>query len=156
RADLREAAKAADPVADLCKAAEKFAARDAANGKAFADLAVTGKRAFAAFRRLRPTEAQVLACLRTRGDSRVRALPEAEQQRAVGQALDRAYAVANILRAGGFPTRCDAERRKLGWIAVSGEDDQPHRPVNVPSGEFTQYDLAVKVKGITVNTRYMI
>src|SRR5260370_31065216 len=59
------------------------------------------------------------------------------------------------------------ERRVLGWIAVSGEDDQPHRPVNVPSAEFPQYDLAITVplRGyngqppqapIVVNTRYMI
>jgi hypothetical protein len=59
-------------------------------------------------------------------------------------------------RAGGWPGRCLVQRQKLGWIAVSGEDDRPHRPVNVPSTEFQQYDLAVDVKGIRVNTRYMI
>ena len=83
-------------------------------------------------------------------------------QRGVSLALTRAYKVANTIRVGNSP-----ERQALGWIAVSGEDDQPHRPVNVPSAEFPQYDLAVTVPvrayngaaaapPITVNTRYMI
>lgn len=50
------------------------------------------------------------------------------------------------------------ERRALGWIAVSGEDDQPYRPVNVPSTKFPQFHTLVKVEkfGVNVNTRYMI
>ena len=57
------------------------------------------------------------------------------------------------------------ERNVLGWIAVSGEDDAPHRPVNVPSSNFPQYDLDVvvetpmaagPVKAVTVHTRYTI
>jgi hypothetical protein len=56
-------------------------------------------------------------------------------------------------------------RNSLGWIAVSGEDDSPHRPINVPSSDFPQYDLSVlveapmaagQVKFVTVHTRYTI
>src|SRR5256885_16213215 len=59
------------------------------------------------------------------------------------KALDRAYRVAGYLRAGqtvrnapwipGIDDpehkRKATERAKLGFIAVSGEDDLPHRPV---------------------------
>ena len=86
-------------------------------------------------------------------------------------ALDRAYAVANFLRTGqrgdtpAEKARKTKERLELGWIAVSGEDDSPHRPVNVPSSDFPQYDIDVVVeaplaarseKTVTVRTRYVI
>lgn len=153
---LRAAARAADPLASLCKAAEELALKREELGRAFADLAVTGRRSFARFRTLLPQEAQVVACLKARGSAAVRALPATALQAAAVIALDRAYAVSRVLRVGGWPRACP-ERSKLRWIAVSGEDDQPHRPVNVPSGAFPQYDLAVTVNGkVTVNTRYLI
>ena len=85
-------------------------------------------------------------------------------------ALDRAYRVANFLRSGqrgdtqALKTSKISERNALGWIAVSGEDDSPHRPVNVPSSDFPQFDLDVTVeapraagpKTVTVHTRYVI
>jgi pimeloyl-ACP methyl ester carboxylesterase len=157
RADLRAAAKGAAPLASLCKAAEYFALNDRSNGNAFADLSVTGRGAFAQFRQVRPQEDHIVPCLKTRASPKVRALPAERLRSAAAAALDRAYNVAGVLRASGWPKRCSNPRRSLGWIAVSGEDDQPHRPVNVPTTEFPQYDLAVNVKGkLTVNTRYMI
>src|SRR5260370_427203 len=51
------------------------------------------------------------------------------------------------------------ERQALGWVAVSGEDDQPYRRVNVPtnSGGFPDFQIGVNVPGFgVVNTRYMI
>ena len=54
----------------------------------------------------------------------------------------------------------------LGWIAVSGFDDTPHRPVNVPTAPYPQYDISFTVpvpnKNPPVNgmlgvtTRYMV
>ncbi len=52
---------------------------------------------------------------------------------AVQQALTRAYQVAWALRRPDLPESFQL-RQTLGWIAVSGEDDAPTRPVNVPSG----------------------
>ena len=148
RAELRAAAKAADPLASLCQSAKAFARKETALGNALADLSVTGRKSFAQFRTARPDQARILPC--------------AHDAQGVARALARAYKVANAIRFGYSP-----ERRRLGWIAVSGEDDQPHRPVNVPSAEFAQHDLAVTVPvraynglapaaAITVNTRYMI
>ena len=148
RAELRAAAKAADPVFMLCQSAKAFARDDTVLGRAYADLSVTGKRSFSRFRQNPPTESNLAGCT---GNSR-----------AIDSALNRAYNVANAIRFANSP-----DRRRLGWIAVSGEDDQPHRPVNVPSAEFPQYDLTVTVpvRGyngmappppITLTTRYMI
>jgi pimeloyl-ACP methyl ester carboxylesterase len=148
RRELRAAAKKADPKASLCESAKAFASGNDVLGRAFADLAVTGKRSFASFRRIRVEEATLGQC--------------GASARAVAQTLDRVYAVANAIRVGDA-----AARARLGWIAVSGEDDQPHRPVNVPAAEFPQHDLEVSVPlraydgvpgggPIVVNTRYMI
>jgi pimeloyl-ACP methyl ester carboxylesterase len=153
--ELRAVARAADPLAALCKSAEAFAQKKAAFGRAYADLAVTGRRAYRAFRRLAPKDATIVSCLKTKGSASVRKLPAAALSAAAKSALDRAYSVAHVIRAGGFPGPC-RERKQLGWIAVSGEDDQPHRPVNVPSAPYPQYDFAVRVGRHTVNTRFMI
>ena len=126
RAELRAAAKGADPVSMLCQSAKAFARDDTVLGRAYADLSVTGKRSFARFRTNPPTESNLTKCT---GNAR-----------AIDSALNRAYNVANAIRFANSP-----DRHRLGWIAVSGEDDQPHRPVNVPSAEFPQYDLTVTV-----------
>jgi pimeloyl-ACP methyl ester carboxylesterase len=153
--ELRAVARAADPLAALCKSADAFARNDKELGKAYADLAVTGKRAYRAFRGLAPKDAQVVACLKTKGSPSVKALPAAKLADAAKSALDRAYSVAHVIRAGGFPTVCK-ERGSLGWIAVSGEDDQPHRPVNVPSAAYPQYEFEVKVGKHRVQTRFLL
>ena len=76
-------------------------------------------------------------------------------QTATSEVLDRAYQVAWYLRA-------QTARGNLGWIAVSGEDDLPHRPVNVPGTMFQQHDLIFTVAAtpisaaIPVRTRYAI
>ena len=87
------------------------------------------------------------------------------------KALDRAYRVANFLRTGergdtpALKAAKIAERNALGWIAVSGEDNSPHRPVNVPSSDYPQFDLDVPVVAplsatgtnpVHVRTRYTI
>jgi len=79
---------------------------------------------------------------------------QVKMTQAVSQAKDRANQVVWALRN---PDRQAAYqlRSKLGWIAVSGEDDPPDRPVNVPSGipifdangnqvsAYPQYDLPI-------------
>jgi pimeloyl-ACP methyl ester carboxylesterase len=160
RADLRNAAARRNPVESLCRSAEAFSLGNASDGNAFADLSVTGRRAYAAFRAQPPQEAQIFACLQN--NPRTKALSADVLQLAATRALDRAYQVAKVIRTGGWAKPgVNPERQPLGYIAVSGEDDQPHRPVNVPSAEFPQYDLDVQVPvpnaaPILVHTRYMI
>ena len=159
RADLRAAAARHDPVASLCESAAAFAAGKPEDGNAFADLSVSGRQAFAEFRARPPQDAQILACLQ--GNALTRSLPASTLQKAADEALDRAYRVVNVVRASGWPLRCKAERDALGYIAVSGEDDQPLRPLNVPTAEFAQYEIDVPVKRpsggpLSVHTRFMI
>jgi hypothetical protein len=162
RADLRRAAHTANPAATLALAAERFARGDTLNGNAFADLSVTGRRSFAAFRR-RPPTATAIADIARLVSASARSLARDALLRGAQTALDRAIAVAKILRVGGWPTSCP-ERQTFGWIAVSGEDDQPHRPVNVASAPFPQFDLTVPVPlrarpgaaPLNVSTRFFI
>jgi hypothetical protein len=114
-----------------------------------ADLAVTGRVAFERFAASPPT----LASLK----SRCAGVPDAD----LAKALDRAYAVANAIRIKRAGEQPSAARKALGWAAVSGEDDKPLRPVNVPTAPFPQFNVKVDTKGIAgpyneVNTRYFI
>ena len=151
RHELREAARQKDPMADLCKAAHSFAghpppaSRSAGGnpapgqwGNAYADLAVTGKAAFAKFTRLHPNLASVRAHCAGVSTANIQ------------QALNRAYSVARALRR----PHSSAARQRLGWIAVSGEDDQPYRPVDVPSTNYPQYDLMVNVPFVDAHNRH--
>ena len=110
-----------------------------AMGTALADLAATGRYAYARLQGLsfklgvpgRPSDWDGLRA-RTQNE-----LAQGEGRRplrwlgAMARALDRTYAVAWSLR--GPVAHRVAQRPALGWIAVSGEDDKPHRPVNVPA-----------------------
>ena len=165
RGELRAVARAANPIASLCEAARSFTRNQAATaddpsgqefGNAFADLSVTGKATFARFVALHPNEAALKAAPECAGAS----------PQSLTTTLNRAYAVAAALRG----PHTAAARQALGWIAVSGEDDQPYRPVNVPSfsTDYPQFQMPVVVPGfaavgglatvpsITVNTRYTI
>jgi alpha/beta hydrolase fold len=124
------------PVEILAQSALAFLRGDEAMGRALADLAVTGQTVYESFRAEPPHEASVLAAAE-------RTLHDAGLPQNVARALDRAYRVGWTLR--GF-----ADRSSLGWIAVSGEDDPPHRPVNTPPSRYRQFDLEVAVQG----TRY--
>lgn len=163
---LRKAAADQTHLASLRLAAYEFAAGDTIMGRAYADLSVTGHRAFHDFRLALPKED---FCQSLRGQQPQ--LNDGDVLEGCRKALDRAYKVANFLRTGqrgdtpAEKTRKTNERIDLGWIAVSGEDDSPHRPVNVPSSDFPQYDIDVVVeaplaarpeKTVTVRTRYVI
>jgi pimeloyl-ACP methyl ester carboxylesterase len=127
-------------------------------GNALADLAVTGRVAYTAFQNPLLIEELSVRILVTR------ALPStvghSEVESAISLALDRAFRVAWALR-GPVAQRAGL-RDPLEWIAVSGEDDTPHRPVNVPSPPFEQYDIQVTVtprtmvEPVMVKTRFFI
>jgi hypothetical protein len=151
---LRKAAARHDAMADLCDAAKAFTGAGAggpqpAMGNAMADLAVTGTHTFARFRRDNPTL-----------ESLKRACPGVADA-SLNRALNRAYAVGNAIRVRGTDAQPTTERKGLGWIAISGEDDRPYRPVNVPTAAFPQFDVDVDVRGMamtlnSIHTRYMI
>lgn len=153
-----------DPRALLVEAARRMTGTDPtqlAIGRALADLAVSGERMFNAFRAAPPRDADVLAALEATG--RVGSVTPALRAAAVDRALDRAYRVAWHLR-GWIPAD---DPPRPGWIAVSGEDDAPYRPVNVPGPSLGgrrlfQYDLRVNVpatpvtRALSVRTRYIV
>ena len=183
---LRQAAALRNPYKILARAAAAFfsaqhptagsvPAEDEALGNALVDLSVTGRMAYCLFKtppltplddlavgsgvnhidlghppltqaRLREVIGEELALL-------INATP-AEMTSAITPALDRAYAVAWALR-GPIAQRA-AARGPLGWIAVSGEDDMPHRPTNVPAPPFEQYEIPVTARSITLQTRFFI
>ena len=166
---LRSVAAAAQPLSSLKLAAIRFASGDPVLGNAYADLSVTGRRSFASFRQALPAEAYCQSLV----GQQPAPLTAAQIVTGCHAALDRAYRVANYLRTGerGDTPALQAakmtERAALGWIAVSGEDDAPHRPVNVPSSDFPQFDITVMVPTpfgpasgggpvVPVHTRYTI
>jgi len=157
RSELRALAAAKDPIRDLCSAAQRLTSNRAASGtepsdrelgNAMADLAVTGRAAFARFVAAHPTEATLQASSSCSGASRA----------SLTAALDRAYQVAVALHGA----HDSSARRALGWIAVSGEDDQPYLPVDVPGTEgagrasYPLFHIPVTTHGIGVTTRYFI
>jgi pimeloyl-ACP methyl ester carboxylesterase len=122
---------------------------------ATADLSVTGRAAYTAFQGVPVTDAGLAAGTSARllAEQAVSADP-AVLADSVAAVLDRAYAVAWALR--GPAAQQPAARASLGWIAVSGEDDKPHRPVNQSPPPFEQYEVAVTTHGVTVQTRFFI
>ncbi len=165
RPDLRDAAQNADPMETLLHAAAYEYARltpgfrnsrweapahYADRAKAFADLSVTGRSSFEALQSMGLTQIQLRTRLADRFDAFMDARDEsdvnaARAEQAISNVVRRAFNVAWALR-GPVLTRRNA-RNRLGWIAVSGEDDRPHRPVNVASADFPQRDVAVSVNG---------
>jgi pimeloyl-ACP methyl ester carboxylesterase len=189
---LRAAAQRRNPYEILARSAAAFLSarnptggsvpqEDEELGNAFADLAVTGRRAYCLLatppltlldelqvsgagshvdlrtapytaRQLVAKVGQLLAPL-------VTASP-AQSESAINAALDRAFSTAWALR-GSLADRT-ATRAALGWVAVSGEDDMPHRPVNVPAPPYEQYEIPVTVPAtgshpeLTLQTRFLI
>jgi pimeloyl-ACP methyl ester carboxylesterase len=168
--ELRGRARFRNPTLILAHAAAEFfaaqrattpAARQTARdlGVAIADLSVTGRQSYNQFKNGISLIA-LEGTLRARLAARPLTNPatDAEIQAAIDEALDRAYAVAWALR-GPVALRAGL-RAPLGWIAVSGEDDTPHRPVNIQAPPFEQYEVQVRtpVTGgeIAVWTRFFV
>jgi pimeloyl-ACP methyl ester carboxylesterase len=124
---------------------------------AFADLAVSGRAMYRAFAAQPPTEQLVVERLASLLGSVPGPTPENLLAAARG-ALDRAFLVAQALRAQ--PHERQTLRPPLGWIAVCGEQDPPHRPVNVSTAAWPQHDVTVHVGSplgdLAVETRYMV
>src|SRR3954470_21652368 len=172
---LRNAARTRDPYIILGRAAAAFVrvqtptpgvnpAADLQIGNALADLAVTGRRSYCLMATPPHTPADA-ARLIGAGDhvdlgtapftqaqlhakllgvlGQLMTAPTAQATRAIDTALDRAFASAWALR-GPLAVRGPA-RRALGWLAVSAEDDMPHRPTNVPAPGFEQHEISVNV-----------
>ncbi len=125
-----------------------------------AQLAVTGRGAHANFRLWHspanefsgPQDADLIQLVKKTNPT----IPfnQADLQQAVYDVLNESYSALWAIRSNAPVWR--AKRAQMGWIAVSGEDDTPHRPVNVPTAPFPQYDLPVDVNGLTKVTRYMV
>lgn len=133
--ELREAASVArdDPTQALAAAAAA-SVDDIELARALCDLVVTGSGAFARFSAAVPGVAEVSSRLRPLRP----ALTDEALDNASSWAIERALSVANALRTG-------FGRAELGWLAVSAQDDPPHRPVNVPVTAHPQFDLEVEV-----------
>jgi pimeloyl-ACP methyl ester carboxylesterase len=120
--------------------------RQSANGlvEPLTDLAVSGRIAFTKFAATPLDE----AALQAKTTERLRPVVDADPvdvAAAVATVLDRAYAVAWALR-GPAPQRAAARAAlEPNWIAVSGEDDKPARPVNVPQPSYVRADTGVRV-----------
>ena len=124
---------------------------------ALANLSVTGRGTYTLFCKAPPQDAALVPLVQARLAAGGVTAATADVQAAVKTALDRAYAVAGALR-GAYPARV-AARAPLGWIAVSGEDDPPHRPVNQASVNYTYHDITVTVPShpnLPVATRFFI
>jgi pimeloyl-ACP methyl ester carboxylesterase len=160
--ELRKVVAKHDARFTLSNSAEQYYKGDAVLGQFFAELAVTGRGSYESFRSLHQkhptTEADVAAEIRK---IMAHNLDETKLQTAIRSALTRAYEVVWALRNPDGNQRHQL-RRKLGWLACSGEDDPPARPVNAPSGIglHPQYELPVTMPGtkgpVTFQVRYTI
>jgi hypothetical protein len=151
----------------LATAAAHYAAGEDAFGGAIADLCVTGRESF---RQLGPRNVDD-AVDWARVESAVRSaavLPETKTRRMiegraplpapgpdhVKRAIERAQKVHAYLRASEKERAL--LRPGLGWVAVSGEDDLPLRPVNVSVTNHPQRDVTLRVWGLEVPLRYVL
>lgn len=145
---LRQAAQKKDPLYNLAQSALAFSKNNPVFGNAYADLAVSGRESFETFKKLHQKGLLSEKAL-------VQFLPEAENQaefmQYASKAIERSYSVANALMAPQIH-----QRKDLGWIAISSEDDQAHHPVNAFSSPFTQRLLPVPMSSTIVDTRYII
>lgn len=164
---LRRTASFPNPVINLTRAALYYL-REAGHvtalapvptgfAQALADLAVTGRDSYASL--MRSVQGGDLPALLLAGlDSEIHARrlvsPSAtDRTNCVQRAIDRASNASWALRG---PIGRAALRQQLGWIAVSAEDDPPHRPVNVPATQFDQFDILIHPQGFPVWTRYSV
>lgn len=126
---------------------------------AVADLAVTGRGSYDLFRAgLDPLRLLQLVGQRLDAQQLAPRPTQPEVDAAIDRTLDRAYAVAWALR--GTVAQRAALRPGLGWVAVSAEDDMPHRPVNMAAPPFEQHEVVVRtpVSGgtLALATRFFV
>ena len=137
---------------------------------ALAQLAITGREAFNTFVRWNPSFAPAssgpqvidLVHLVRAGQPNLPAITSrvtaAQLTVACTKVLNQAYTALWSIRSNQTVWR--QFRINSGWIAVSGEDDAPHRPVNVVTAPYPQFDIPVPVmvggQSATLTARYMI
>ena len=123
---------------------------------AVAQLAVTGRAMFKEFAAWIPHDADLST--EYHATFTTSTFPAADVDAAAKQVLDAAYSALWAIRSNDPAWR--KKRTSMGWIAVSGFDDTPHRPVNVATAPYPQYDLAVALQGksglVTTTTRYLV
>jgi pimeloyl-ACP methyl ester carboxylesterase len=157
--ELRAAARTRDPDEILVRAlALSFSAHDGPGrwrlARAMADLAVTGGMASELFADGAPTPAD-LAGLAARRLPGVPADDGALRVHAAGL-LDRAGRVRELLRLSGEARRLRRRQHPElePWLAVSGEDDPPPWPVNVPTSPHPTHFTRVRVGDLELRVRY--
>ena len=146
--------------------------------KHLAELAVTGRQAYNSFiswdplfgpATSGPQPADLLQLLQTTysGASSppvppigsVKAFTNLQLKSAVNMVLLQAYRALYAIRSN-LPAWRQFRAGSHAWLAVSGEKDTPHRPVNVPTAPYPQYDIAVPMtvngQAVTLTTRYML
>lgn len=153
-APLREAARTRDAAEILVRATLLSAEgepRAQRLAQAMSDMAATGAHAAATMGAHLDARdlAERAAARLERGDREVLG-------RAADQALSRARLVARWLELNAEGrARLARERPELhGWVGVSGEDDPPHRPVNVPFATHLERSVRVDVRGHALRVRY--
>src|SRR5260370_6397890 len=119
----------------------------------FAQLAVTGRKAFESFAQWHPQETDLAQYVKNTNAGQ-NFEPQALHN-AAANVLDVAYRTLWAVRANDANWR--DYRRSIGWIAVSGEDDLPHRPVNTFTAPYPQYDAAIGAVGNQrIFTRFLV
>ncbi len=108
---------------------------------AVADCAVSGRNALRAYEWNGGNDAVSIA--REVARLRRQAAPTAAMSDLAQKVVARAREALAYLRAK--ESQRAALRPRLGWIGVSGEDDGPHRPVNMPSTDLTSDHVEVTI-----------
>ncbi len=124
---------------------------------AVAQLAVTGRQMYEEFAKLVPQDADLVSAVQfyNPGVTFPATMPDTAHS-----VLDEAYRAVWAIRANDPGWR--SFRPQLCWMAASGFDDTPHRPVNVPTAPYPQYDIGFSVtppdggSPIPVTTRFMV
>lgn len=154
--EIRALARRADAMKALAYSAAFFASADVVSARAYADISVTGRRAYRNFmhnHKLRRVNINTIATM-AKATNKGSSYSIAQLRVAAAKSLERVYRVIHWLRFGGVSAI--SLRRQLGYITVSGEDDLPWRPVNNESAQDFQYNLNVRVGRHVVNTRFII
>lgn len=157
-AALREAARTCDAKEILVRAAvTSYRSGGGVLARAMADLAATGRAAATSLARhgdLGADDVASLAAERLEGVRSGDAVLRAHARRVV----ERAQIVSTWV-ASDAAKRAELEARHpelAEWVGISGEDDAPHRPVNVPFTDKEQRSITVSLRDATLVVRYTI
>lgn len=156
---LREAARTRDAMEILVRAAlhARAGGPDAALvSRAMADLAAAGGEAARTLAHDRPQVSDVAALASARLTGVLASDPELRAH--ASQVVERARKVSRYLErdASGRRELEGREPELRAWIGVSGEDDPPARPVNVPFTSHLQRTCVVRVGEQVLRVRYTI